>query len=64
MIKTYCDICGKEITSFDTLCRYKIKKIRFNLPHAQWECLTAHLDCWRTLAELVAERRAKQNDKS
>lgn len=28
MIKTYCDICGKEITSLDKACQYKIKKAR------------------------------------
>ena len=27
MIKTYCDICGEEITDLDITCRYKIKKL-------------------------------------
>ena len=27
MIKTYCDICGKEITSLDKAHQYEIKKI-------------------------------------
>ena len=27
MIKTYCDICGKEITSLDKARQYKIKKL-------------------------------------
>ena len=25
MNKTYCDICGEEITDLDITCRYKIK---------------------------------------
>lgn len=62
MIKTYCDICGEEITSLDTRCQYKIKKIEIGLPCSNWERLTVHKVCWRNLAKLVAERRAKQND--
>ena len=27
MIKTYCDICGEEITDLDITCRYEIKKV-------------------------------------
>lgn len=59
MIKTYCDICGEEITSLDTRCRYKIKKFEIGLPHSAWECLTVHKVCWRNLAKIVAERRGK-----
>lgn len=62
MIKTYCDICGEEITSYDTKCQYKIKKLELGLPYSRWERLTVHKTCWRTLAKLVAKRRAKQND--
>lgn len=62
MIKTYCDICGEEITPFDGLCKYKIKKLELGLPYSQWERLIVHKTCWRTLTKLVAERRAKQNE--
>lgn len=33
MIKTYCDICGKEITSLDKARQYKIKKARSLVCH-------------------------------
>ena len=36
MIKTYCDICGEEITSIDKACQYKIKKLEICLPYSQW----------------------------
>lgn len=59
MIKTYCDICGKEITSLDKACQYKIKKLKLSLPYSLWEHLIVHKDCWQNLAKLVAERRAE-----
>lgn len=37
MIKTYCDICGEEITTFDRLCQYKIKKLELGLPYSQMD---------------------------
>lgn len=62
MIKTYCDICGEEITSLDTTCRYKIKKLDLNLPYSRWERLTVHKVCWQKLAKLIAERKAEHAD--
>lgn len=59
MIKTYCDICGEEITSLDKACQYKIKKLEIGLPYSQWERLIVHKICWQNLAKLVAERRAE-----
>lgn len=57
MIKTYCDICGKEIASLDKARQYKIKKLEIGLPYSQWERLTVHKDCWQNLVKLIAERR-------
>lgn len=34
MIKTYCDICGEEITSLDKARQYKIKKLELSLPYS------------------------------
>lgn len=62
MIKTYCDICGEEITSLDKACQYKIKKLKIGLPYSQWEHLIVHKDCWQNLAKLVAERRDEHAD--
>lgn len=45
MIKTYCDICGEEITSLDKACQYKIKKLEIGLPYSQWERLIVHKVC-------------------
>ena len=60
MIKTYCDICGEEITDLDITCRYKIKKLDLSFfPYSNWERLIVHKDCWQNLAKLVAERRAE-----
>ena len=43
MNKTYCDICGEEITSLDKACRYKIKKLDLSFfPYSNWERLTVH----------------------
>ena len=63
MIKTYCDICGEEITDLDITCRYKIKKFEPSFfPYSQWERLTVHKVCWKNLAKLIAERRAEHAD--
>lgn len=45
MIKTYCDICGKEITSLDKAFQYKIKKLELSLPYSLWEHLIVHKVC-------------------
>ena len=63
MIKTYCDICGEEITDLDITCRYKIKKLDLSFfPYSNWERFTVHKECWQNLAKLVAERRAAHAD--
>ena len=63
MNKTYCDICGEEITFLDKTCRYKIKKLDLSFfPYSNRERLTVHKDCWQNLAKLVAERRDEHAD--
>ena len=62
MIKTYCDICGEEITSLDKACQYKIKKLEIGLPYSQWERLIVHKVCWQNLVKLIAERREEHAD--
>ena len=58
MIKTYCDICGEEITDLDITCRYKIKKLDLSFfPYSNWERLIVHKVCWQNLVKLIAERR-------
>lgn len=54
MNKTFCDICGEEITDSRQLCRYKLK--RFNtsfFPDFSWDILDVHEECWKKLCKFV-----------
>lgn len=60
MTKIFCDICGKEINNLREMSQYKMKKLELSFfPEFRWEHLTVHKNCWRDLAELIAERRTK-----
>ena len=57
MTKHYCDICGKEITDWNNVSEYKIKKRVYSWHESWWEKLVVHNQCWSELISLINERR-------
>ena len=57
MTKHYCDICGKEITDWNNVSEYKIKKRVYSWHERWWEKLVVHNQCWSELISLIDERR-------
>lgn len=60
MIKTFCDLCGKEITGREPRVRqFVIKELKWRSLVRAWEEITAHDDC---IKELFRKREETQND--
>lgn len=57
MTKTYCDICGQEITSYKDVSVFKLKKLEASFGEAWWDRLTVHSTCWRNLCKMITKRR-------
>lgn len=57
MIKTYCDICGKEITNFNEASEYKLKKRVYLFHEGWWENLIVHNECWNKLNTFLEVQR-------
>lgn len=57
MTKYFCDICGNEITDFDTTSEFKLKKLEYSWHEHWWSKLIVHNDCWTDLCELIKQRR-------
>lgn len=57
MTKEFCDICGKEICSYEFSTRYKIKKEWNSWHEYGWERLHVHNDCWLNMCKYIRERK-------
>lgn len=55
MLKEYCDICRREITSKDSVTRYKLKREWNGWHERVWVRLTIHDKCWLELSRIVRE---------
>ena len=52
--KKVCDLCGKEMTSFDECRKFKIKEHRYSIwTRWKWVRIDAHDECVRRLFEAV-----------
>lgn len=71
MNKTFCDICGEEITHNQKVDEYKIKKTVYvpiglgdGITHFHkpvWEYLIVHATCYNKLCEYIRDERKKNN---
>lgn len=61
MTKTFCDICGKELTKPDKIFEAKIKKRVYSWHEYWWEKLDVHEECWKDLCELIKQRQEENN---
>ena len=57
MTKTFCDICGKELTRPDKIFYAIIKKRVYSWHEYWWEKLDAHEECWKDLCELITQKQ-------
>lgn len=55
MIKTFCDICGKEITEWSKASEFKLKKRVYSWHESWWERLTVHTECWEKLCKNIKD---------
>lgn len=60
MTKTFCDICGEEITNWSEASEFKLKKRIYSFYEYWWERTTVHTECWRKLCDEL--RRKNKND--
>lgn len=62
MIKTFCDLCGKEITGCEPrgrrVRRFIIKELKLKECFKEWKEITAHDDC---IIELFRAKEETQN---
>ena len=58
MVKHFCDICGKEITSHGAASWFKVKKEVYSWHESWWERMYVHISCWRDMREYIRERKA------
>ena len=61
MTKTFCDICGKELTKPDKIFEAKIKKLVYSWHECWWEKLDVHEECWKDLCEIIKQRQEENN---
>lgn len=61
MTKTFCDICGKEIT--DTFREFKIKKRVHSFHESWWEKMDVHTSCWANLCDILKDLKSQEERK-
>lgn len=49
MTKTFCDICGREITDWSKASEFKLKKKVYSFHESWWKRMTVHNSCWENL---------------
>lgn len=56
MTKTYCDICGEEITDLgsDDISEFKLKKRIYSWHESWWERMIVHKTCWINLCDALS----------
>ena len=62
MTKEFCDICGKEITNWSEVSKFKIKKREYSFHESWWERMTVHTKCWADLCEKIEECTSIKNE--
>ena len=62
MTKEFCDICGKEITNWSEVSKFKIKKRVYSWHESWWERMTVHTKCWTDLCEKIGKRNNNQGE--
>lgn len=60
MTKTFCDICGEEITNFETSSEFKLKKLTYCWHEHWWERLIVHNKCWVELCEFIKNKTKEE----
>lgn len=63
MTKTYCDICGKEITDLGH-CGYiefKVEKRVYSWHESWWERMNVHTACWINLCDFFEKESGGGN---
>lgn len=56
MAKTYCDICGEEITDLESAGEFKLKKLSYSWHEYWWERLTVHTKRWVDLCGYIKNK--------
>lgn len=62
MTKTYCDICGNEITdlSSDDVIEFKLKKRVYSWHESWWERMIVHETCWINLCDILKKKAEEE----